>query len=301
MSSPASDPITALSDPGPVASMQLGDGFADHVDARDPMQFVHTLCGHPLLQTEAIAQLAETLSTESITCEPAVKPLVVPVAAPEPERAANAARIIRSLDTSDAWMTLLNVEQHPTYRGLIDEQLDAIASRAGLRPADLTRRAGFIFASSPNSVTPAHFDIEHSLLIQLRGNRSLGFGSFADRDVRDREVRRYWNGSYGRLIAMPDPLSEVTLAPGVGVYIPPYTPHWLTNGDAPSLSLTITFFTRSNDTESLAQAFNERLRRLGLRPRRAGQSLRRDEAKAGVMRTYSALRGRFRATKPAPR
>ena len=51
---------------------------------------------------------------------------------------------------------------------------------------------------------------------------------------------------------------------GQGAYIPPYTPHWLANGDSTSLSLTVTFFNRDNADESMVQAFNEKVSRLGI-------------------------------------
>jgi ribosomal protein L16 Arg81 hydroxylase len=284
-----------------VASLDWGPEFRAHLTARRPLVFRHTLAGHHALDREAIAQLAESLGDASVICEAAVKPLVFAEGAPEPGRAKQAAEVVRRLDENESWMTLLNIEQHPRYRALIDEQLDRAARLHGIDPSSLRRRMGFIFASSPHSVTGAHFDIEHSLLLQLRGNRTLSFGAFADQATREREVSRYWNGSYGKLTTMPIPVSDVAVGPGDGVYIPPYRPHWLLNGDATSLSLTITFFTRENEAESLVQAFNERLRKLGLHPRHEGESPLRDSAKVGFMRTYSAARRRLRPTKPAPR
>ena len=32
---------------------------------------------------------------------------------------------------------------------------------------------GFIFVSSPNSVTPYHFDPEHNILLQIRGSKVM--------------------------------------------------------------------------------------------------------------------------------
>jgi hypothetical protein len=90
---------------------------------------------------------------------------------------------------------------------------------------------------------------------------------------------------------MPVPTHEVSVGPGDGVYIPPFRPHWLHNGPASSLSLTLTFFTKENETETYVQAFNERLRALRLRPRREGESPTRDRLKATIMRGYGALRG----------
>jgi len=283
------------------SSLNWGSEFSTHVKARKPLVFQHTLAQHPALDREAIAHLAESLGEESVTCEAAIKPLVYADGAPEPGRAQRAAEVIRTLDENESWMTLLNIEQHPRYRTLIDDQLEGAARRYGIDPAALRRRMGFIFASSPNSVTGAHFDIEHSLLLQLRGHRTMNFGDWPDQATRDREVSRYWNGSYGKLTSMPTPRSEIAIGAGDGVYIPPYTPHWLLNGDATSLSLTITFFTYDNESESLVQAFNERVRKLGLHPKREGQSALRDGAKFEFMRAYSAARRRLRPTRPKPR
>lgn len=270
--------------------LQLPPDFPAHLTSRSPLAFTHRLAEHDALELEAIARLAEELGAESVTCEDAVKPLVVAEDPTEPAHARRAAELIRNLDTSDSWMTLLNIEQVSRYRELVDEQVDAIALGCGLRPRSLRRRSGFVFASSPGSVTPAHFDIEQSILIQLRGNRTLSFGAFADQAAREQEVHRYWNGSFGRLASMPAQGAQFAIGPGDGVFIPPYTPHWLTNGDAPSLSLTLTFFTRSNEDESLVQAFNEKLIKLGRSPRAPGTSPVQDGVKARIMRTYAGAR-----------
>lgn len=271
----------------------VGPAFAADLVARRPCPFEHDLSGHRLLDLEAIAALAERLGPESVSAEDAVKPLVTA----EPaflELAADAiGDRIRALAENDSWFTLLNIEQDQAYRGLVEEIVDGVAQRAGLARAELRRRMGFVFASSPGSVTPAHFDIEHSLLMQLRGRRQLSFGRFASAQAREREVRRYWTGSsFGRLESMPEAVTEVELTPGSGAYIPPYTPHWLSNGEEASLSLTVTFFERSNEDESRVQVLNERLRRWGIDPRPYGTSRRRDRSKAALMRGYAALRRR---------
>jgi ribosomal protein L16 Arg81 hydroxylase len=269
----------------------LDSAFRDHLQHREPVVFRHALPSHPALDIEAIAELADALGAESVVREDADRPLVFADGAPEPAHLANAGDVLRALDENGSWMTLLNIEKQPRYRQFIDATLDRLAEQAGLRPAAFRRRMGFVFASSPNSVTGAHFDVEHSLLLQLRGNRVLSFGEFPDAETRDAEVRRYWHGSYGKLTSMPVPTHEVSVGPGDGVYIPPFRPHWLHNGPASSLSLTLTFFTKENETETYVQAFNERLRALRLRPRREGESPTRDRLKATIMRGYGALRG----------
>lgn len=273
----------------------LGSGLAEALAGRTPTPFRHGLHEHPQLQLEPVARLAESLPPGSISAEAAEKPLVSDV--PQADAAASARDVgdrIRALAERPSWFTLLNIEQDPGYRRLVDEIIDGMAEGAGLSADRLTRRMGFVFASSPNSVTSAHFDIEHSFLIQLQGRRTLSYGRFADERAREEEVHRYWNGSFGRLAELPEHDLDLQLEPGSGAYIPPYHPHWITNSGAPSLSLTVTFFDRSNEDESMVQAFNERLRRLGLRPRRYGESPARDRWKSSGMRAYGRVKRRVR-------
>ncbi|GAA4752301.1 hypothetical protein GCM10023350_41960 [Nocardioides endophyticus] len=262
---------------------------------RKPTPFSHGLAGDPRFSLDAIARLGDELGAESISAEKAAKPLVSADAG-----AANVLEVvavsdqIRALAANDSWFTLLNIEQSEHYRDLVDQVLEGMAANAGLDPRTMKRRMGFVFASSPGSVTSAHFDIEHSFLLQLEGHRRLGFGGFSSKEDREREVHRYWNGSFGRLDTLPEQTLEVELSPGQGAYIPPYTPHWLANGDSTSLSLTVTFFNRDNADESMVQAFNEKVSRLGIAPKVYGDAPVRDRSKVAFMRAYGAVKRRIR-------
>jgi hypothetical protein len=278
-----------------------GPGFVEKLASRTPATFAHRLQEHPMLGLEQIAQLAEKLPAGSISAESAEKPLVSGVTEPGEIPVTRIGDQIRGLAGNDSWFTLLNIEQDPAYRHLVDEIVEGMAASATLDPRRLTRRMGFVFASSPHSVTAAHFDIEHSFLLQLQGHRTLSYGGFRTKEGREEEVRRYWNGSFGRLAELPEHEFDVQLGPGVGAYIPPYQPHWLENADATSLSITVTFFNRDNADESMAQAFNERVRKLGLNPRAYGDSPARDRLKTTAMRTYGAVKRRVRPETSAKR
>lgn len=273
----------------------LDQAFADDLAQRRPVPFRHGLAGDDRFSLDAIARLGDELGRDSISAEQASKPMVSDDAG-----AAHALRVesvgdqIRGLSANSSWFTLLNIEQSPEYRELVDQIVDGISRGAGIDPRTMKRRMGFVFASSPGSVTAAHFDIEHSFLLQLEGHRRLGFGRFADTENREREIHRYWNGSFGRLDTMPEQVTEFELAPGTGAYIPPYTPHWLINTDATSLSLTVTFFNRDNADESMVQAFNEKLRRVGVDPATYGDAPVRDAGKVAFMRVYGGVKRRFR-------
>jgi hypothetical protein len=269
--------------------------FPSALAQRTPVSFTHGLTGDPRFSLDAIARLGDELGADSISVEKANKPLVsADAGAGTTLDVVAVSEQIRELAANDSWFTLLNIEQSGPYRELVDQVLEGMAAGAGLDPATMKRRMGFVFASSPGSVTAAHFDIEHSFLLQLEGHRTLGFGRFADREQREREVHRYWNGSFGRLDTMPEQVAEFELAPGRGAYIPPYHPHWLSNGDSTSLSLTVTFFDRSNADESMVQAFNEKVRRLRLDPKVYGDAPGRDRAKVAFMRVYGAAKRRIK-------
>lgn len=272
---------------------RVARSFAERVGSRRPVSFEHGLDDHPLFTIDAIAELAERLGAESISAENAAKPLVTAQPAFLDLATETIAERIRTLAATDSWFTLLNIESDPPYGHLVDRILDDVADDGGLAREELRRRMGFVFASSPGSVTPVHFDVEHSLLMQVRGHRTLCFGRFRSSADREHEVRRYWTGtSYGRLEVMPEPTEEYELTPGTGAYIPPYTPHWLRNGPTPSTSLTVTFYERSNEEETRVQVLNERLRRWGLRPAPYGASPALDRLKAAAMGWQAAVRGR---------
>lgn len=278
----------------PTGRIEAPADFGTQVRTRTPVAFRHRLADEPDLSFDAVSRLADDLGPDSVTSEAAVKPVLVPDEAAVPVKTGQPSRLIEDLERSESWLTLLNIEQNERYRRLVDTELDALAVRSGLRPRSWRNRSGFVFTSSPGSVTPAHFDIEHSLLLQLRGHRTLHFGSFADQDVRTTEIRRYWNGSFGRIAEMPVAGGSFDIGPGDGVYIPPYTPHWLINSDAASLSLTLTFFDRSNDRESCVQVVDERLRRMGREPGARFASAPANEVKyllARAHRGVKSLRG----------
>jgi hypothetical protein len=89
--------------------------------------------------------------------------------------------MIRDLESSGTWMTLATSSRtRPiaiSWRCLRD-----LAPFAQRFAGDIQHPAGFIFVSSPDSVTPAHFDIEHNP--HDSGKRTLGIGVFATREAK---------------------------------------------------------------------------------------------------------------------
>jgi hypothetical protein len=137
----------------------------------------------------------------------------------------------------------------------------------------------FVFVSSPNSVTPVHYDIEHSLLMQVSGKKTVSIGRFENDAVRRHEFDRYWDGAHGRIETLQPEVASYTMTPGRAVYIPPGTPHWVHNGPDISLSVTLTYFTAATVRENRVESFNAHLRRRHMKPREPGRSTTVDMAK----------------------
>ena len=254
----------------------------------EPDEYSHELHKDPRLTLQAVADLADRLPRTSVICDTSTQPLLVPKGGPPRGELSRPGDVIRNLDEAKAWLTLLNIEEDPDYADLMNSTLDPLEPGMVGRQGKMRHRVGFVFVSSPNSVTPAHFDIEHSLLMQVSGSKVVSFGHFAQQQDRRHEVDRYWDGSHGRIENLPPELASYQLTAGRGVYIPPVAPHWVHNGPAISLSVTLTYFTAATERENMIEAFNARLRRMHISPRPPGHSSPADMLKVAAMRA-SAL------------
>jgi hypothetical protein len=254
-----------------------------------PAEFAHHLHTDDRLTLRAVADLADRLPRRSVICDVADQALLVPEGGPPRGALPRPGDVIRGIQDANAWLTLLNIEADPAYADLMNSVLDELEPGMLARQGRMRHRVGFIFVSSPNSVTPAHFDIEHSLLMQVSGAKTVSFGRFASEADRRHEVERYWDGSHGRIESLPPELASYPLTPGRGVYIPPISPHWVHNGPAISLSVTLTYFTSATERENMIEAFNGRLRAMHLTPHGPGRAAP-DLAKVTAMRVWGVAR-----------
>lgn len=188
----------------------------------------------------------------------------------------SATDVIANLSDAKAWMSLLNVQTDPVYRGLVDEILDDI--RPGIEAHDpgMSYRAGWIFLASPNTVTPFHFDTEHNVILQLQGHKTLYVWDPQDVEAASEEARDRFHAHHDRsLLVWRDELRErahkFRLEPGVGAYMPCTSPHLVENDDNPSLTMSFTFYTDSTRRNAALHRTHAWLRGLGLKPAPVGQ------------------------------
>jgi len=262
--------------------------------------FTHDLHLDDRLTLPAVADLADRLPRRSVIADTAAQPLLVPQGGPPRGVLERPGDVIRDLQNANAWLTLLMVEDDPGMAEIMNtylDQLEAGMSAKQRKRVKLRKRVAFVFVSSPNSVTPVHFDIEHSLLMQVSGCKTVSIGRFESDAARRSEVDRYWNGSHGRIENLQPEVASYTMTPGRAVYIPPGTPHWVHNGPDISLSVTLTYFTAATVRENRIEDFNSHLRRRHMKPREPGHSTLIDTAKVSAMGAL-AIGQRIRSASP---
>ena len=224
---------------------------------------------HPLLSIEALAELGESLPASEVEYNPGDVPIGI---RPEdvPSNGLSIGETIRTIDSNGSWAVLKNIENVAAYRTLLMDLLGELEPVVIPRTGAMLTPQGFIFISSPGSITPFHFDPEHNILLQLKGRKVMNVWPAGDeRFAHRREHERYHTGGHRNLPwedAYKGDAQQVPLGPGDAVLMPVMAPHFVANGDAPSISLSITWRSEWSYRESEAHAANAALRRMGLDP-----------------------------------
>ncbi|MFK4873226.1 transcriptional regulator [Novosphingobium sp. ZW T3_23] len=257
-----------------------------------PHKLAHALGEHPLMSLEALAALAESLPAASVEYNFGNQPLGVD-GKPAPT-GIPIGRTIREIETTNSWAVIKNIEQHPDYARLLGELLDELRPAIEARTGRMMKLQAFAFVTSAGGVTPYHFDPEHNILLQLRGNKVMTQFPAGDPRFAPDQVHETYHTGGGRELKWREELlsggTEFALSPGEAVYVPVMAPHFVRNGSAPSVSLSITWRSEWSFAEADARAFNGWLRGLGLTPRRTGRWPKRNRGKALVWRVLRRFR-----------
>jgi hypothetical protein len=251
----------------------------------------HSLTSHPLLEIEALAQLAERLPITSVEYNRGDLPIGVD-GKPGPN-GLTIAETVRRIAEAESWAVLKNIEQVPAYEALLLGLLDEIRPEIEAATGAMLTPQGFIFVSSPGSVTPYHFDPEHNILLQIRGTKVMTqFPAGDTRFVPDKAHETYHSGGPRELRwddAMLPHGTEFPLNPGEALFVPVMAPHFVKNGPAPSVSLSITWRSEWSYRESDARIFNAILRERGFTPVAPGRWPQQNYAKAYAFRIMRKL------------
>lgn len=229
----------------------------------------HQLRAHPLLELDALADLADGLPEASVEYNLGDLPIGI---APEdvPKNGMTIGETIRKIASANSWAVIKNIEQDPAYNALLVDLLGELRPIIEQTTGAMLRPQGFIFISSPGSMTPYHFDPEHNILLQIAGSKTMTVFPAGDTRFAPAEAHEQYHTGGPRNLVWDDALkpygSEQRLEPGDAVFVPVMAPHFVRNGSAPSLSLSITWRSDWSFAESEAHAFNALCRKFGLNP-----------------------------------
>lgn len=247
-----------------------------------PHKLSHALGRHPLLELDALANLAEVLPSTAIEYNQADLPIGLD-SKPNPT-GIPIGETIRKIERSGSWAVLKNIEQVPAYAALLADLLAEIQPQIEAKTGRMMKTQGFIFITSPNGVTPYHFDPEHNILLQIRGSKVMTQFPAGNATFAPDEVHEAYHTGGGRELQWRDELlpggTEFPLKPGEALFVPVMAPHFVRNGSEPSVSLSITWRSEWSFAEADARAFNSVLRRIGFTPRQPGRWPHRNTAKS---------------------
>lgn len=257
----------------------MGTEFARSIDvdwtAFDPWRIQpvrHRLVDHPLLQPDQLVELGKRLEidgrvrTHSSDASAATSFNNAPRLHPNRK---SAAETLQGIAEAKAWMSLLNVQSDPVYRTLVDQVLDELKPDIDRVDPGMCYRGGWIFVTSPKTITPFHFDKEHNFILQVRGRKTLYVWDHRDTVAASERARDRFHARHERdLLVWSEELRERAqvfhLEPGQGAYMPSTSPHMVENGDNPSITISFTYYTDATRRDSLLHQAHERLRGWGI-------------------------------------
>jgi hypothetical protein len=248
---------------------------------RRPFTVGHTLADHPLFRLERLVELSKRLPAGQV--EYNAGDVDIDMADREtPQTGLSVEETIRRIETCRSWMVLKHVEADPAYADLLNACLDQVQPFTDAVEPGMVSRHAFIFISSPGSRTPYHNDPEHNFLLQVRGHKDIHIWPGDDRTIlTDEEIENRVSGAPRTLVyrdAQEGKASVFRLDPGRGLFFPYGAPHWVQNGDAVSVSFSITFTTHATHRMESVYQGNAMLRRWGIAPRTFGAAPWRDSA-----------------------
>lgn len=262
-----------------------------------PGLVAHTLTDHPMFTLEALVSLAGRMREQDVEYNRSDLPLGIDFAA-VPGNGLSIVETIRGIEQNGSWMVLKFVEQDAAYRALLADTLSELDPIIRSRTGPMLKQEGFIFISSPNAVTPLHFDPEHNILLQLRGSKSMTVFPAADEEIAPAVAHERLHLGIGhRNLAWDNSYAlrgkSFDLSAGNGIYVPLMAPHWVKNGPAVSISFSVTWRSAFSYAEADARGMNAMLRRIGFYPRPPKAYPARNRLKSLAFRLVRRIRPMF--------
>lgn len=285
--------LTEASVQHPVLTDKAGE-FSSKYN-REHFQFDHGLSGHPLFALDSLRALAKRMPDHRDTYWSNGKVSVDAGWETGRDGRLSLDDTIAHIADNNSMVILKHAEQDGVYGPLLKDFLGRIVQLAGprMRP-DVMVGEVLILISSPNRVTPYHIDAETNYLVQVTGDKTICVFDGQDRTlVRHEELEKYFAGDHSGAAYRQERQKDATeydLRAGTAVHIPPFSPHWVRNGNNVSVALSVNYELRSIHRLGRVYRMNAMLRRAGLAPTAPGQSGWRDGLKAAAIDGMASAR-----------
>jgi hypothetical protein len=287
---------TLLQAPATAALLDLDPAEFQAHFPHAPFLIHHRLAEHPLFALPELVALSKRLPEKHIEYN-AGNLAVNTDPGKTPRNGLSIEETIRRIEGCNSWMVLKYVEQDPQYGDLLRRCLDEVRVYSEAKTPGMCQPEGFIFISSPGSVTPYHMDPEHNFLLQIRGLKTVHLFDPEDRTLlSEQELGRFYRGAHRNMVFKDEYQQKARtfhMSPADGVHFPVTAPHWVQNGPEVSVSFSITFRTRALEKRCAVYVFNEGLRRRGLTPTPFGRSPWRDALKYNLFRVWQRAKKLF--------
>lgn len=255
-----------------------------------PGKIVHALAGHPKMELEALVRLAQRVRPVDVERNLADLPIGVDPA-DLADNGLSIADTIRSIEGNGSWMVIKFIEQDAEYRALLHDVLAELDAIVRPRTGAMLKLEGFVFISSPGAMTPFHMDPEHNILLQCRGTKTMTVFPADDAEIAGGALHERFHDGHHRNLPWHDHYASrgtaFDLAPGEGIHVPVKAPHFVRNGPAPSVSLSVTWRSEWSYREEYAHGFNAMLRRAGMEPARPRRFPHQNHAKSIAYRAIA--------------
>lgn len=256
------------------------DGYSPRKVAR----LRHNYSEHPLLSFNALESLAERLSkknsgqvrfvSKGLALDSAFK------TTQENQSQASIKDTFNNIANPGSWVALWTIQSEPEYKKLLWEIVDSVEGNWKVRDPGIFDVGGYVFISSPPSVTPFHVDSENNFLLQLAGKKGFSVWNpnerciVSDEAVEDWIVHRNLAKVRYQYEFRGSAVVDDVLQAGDGIYMPSTAPHLthaeenLATSESPySITLAVVFYTRNTRRLAYIYSVNRVLRKLGFIPK----------------------------------
>lgn len=274
----------------------------------------HSFHEHPLMQLSRLATLAESLylTKQCRFVQPGTKQDSKFRHASRPSDGRELGEVFARISEPGSWVALYNIETDPEYSRFLNDVVDSVRPLLEKEQSGIHNVQGFLFISAPPSFTPFHIDRENNLWLQVHGRKVISVWDNFDREsVEGTAVEEFiMHGGLEKVRLTPENrprAHDFDVVAGKGVYFPTTSPHMTSTErlrEDPhanvSISVGVVFYTDQTRRTANAHILNHFLRRLGIKPRHAGESPLLDRLKYPLARALVWAITRFRNFKPKP-